>query len=91
MFFVGASSSAFQTLNNSIALKRASQEYLGRVVSLMFLAWGMNSLVSLPVGYIADLVGERNVFLGLGATLCVVVVLLALWERSLLRGPEDAA
>jgi hypothetical protein len=57
----------------------------------MFLAWGMNSLVSLPVGYIADLVGERNVFLGLGATLCVVVVLLALWERSLLRGPEDAA
>ncbi|MPZ50881.1 MAG: MFS transporter [Dehalococcoidia bacterium] len=91
MIFVGANSSAFQTLNNSIALKRSTQEFLGRVTSLMFLAWGLNSLAGLPVGFLADVAGERTVFIGLGASLCAVVVALASWERRILATyPTDA-
>jgi MFS family permease len=82
--FVGACSSAFQTLNNAIALKRSAQEYMGRVTSLMFLAWGLNSLVGLPVGSLADLFGERTVLASLGIALFLVVILLAIWERAML-------
>jgi len=85
MVCVGASSSAFQTLNNAIALKRSSQEFLGRVTGLMFLAWGLMSLCSLPVGFLADLVGERTMFAALGIVLCAVVLVLAVWEKRLLR------
>jgi MFS family permease len=90
MIFVGASSSAFQTLNNAIALKRSSQEYLGRVTGLMFLAWGLMSLTGLPVGFLADLAGERAMFAALGIALCCAVLALALWERRLLRDGQPA-
>jgi MFS family permease len=81
MAFVGAAASAFQTLNNVVALRYTQQEYFGRVVGLMFLAWGLNSLFTLPIGFLGDLLGERVVLSGTGATLCVVALVLALWGR----------
>jgi MFS family permease len=83
MFLVGGASSAFQTLNNAVALRRTTRQFYGRVVSLMFLAWGMMSLMSLPIGILGDLAGERTVLSGLGVTLCVVVALLTLWEKRI--------
>jgi MFS family permease len=83
MVLVGGTSSGFQTLNNAVALRRTNQVFIGRVVSLMFLAWGIMSLMSLPIGVLADVTGERAVMMGLGVVLCVVVVLLALWGRRI--------
>jgi MFS family permease len=87
MIVVGAGGSAFQTLNNSIALKEAHADYFGRVMSLMMLAWSFNGLISLPIGYLADVAGERAVLVAMGAGVCVIVVLLALWRTRL---PEPA-
>jgi predicted MFS family arabinose efflux permease len=91
MILVGGCSSAFQTLNNAVALRRTTQSYLGRVVSLMFLAWGMMSLASLPIGFLGDLAGERAVLAGLGVALCVIVLLLALWERRIMAADRAEA
>jgi len=81
MGFVGAASSAFQTLNNVVALRFTQPAFFGRVVGLMFLAWGLNSLATLPVGYLADVLGERTMLSALGAALCVVSVALGVWGR----------
>ena len=86
MIFVAGGISAFQTLNNVIALRRTDPVLYGRVISLVFIAWGMINLISLPVGYLADVFGERVVLAGAGVTLCSIVLLFALWERRL--GPE---
>ncbi len=89
MVLVGAGGSAFQTLNNSIALKEAHPAYFGRVMSLMMMAWSFNGLIGLPVGILADSLGERAVLVGMGAGVCLVVALLALWRARLpAPGPE---
>ncbi len=85
MMFVGAGGSAFQTLNNSIAMKESDPEYFGRVMSLMMLAWSFNGLIGLPLGMLADAAGERTVLISMGAGVCLVVALLAIWR---MRMPE---
>jgi MFS family permease len=83
MVLVGVGVSAFQTLNNSIALRQADPRYYGRVMGLMQIAWGLINLLSLPTGFIADAIGERAVLSGAGLILGVVVLGLALWDRRL--------
>lgn len=88
MMLVGACGSAFQTLNNALALKLASPLYFGRVMSLMMLAWSLNSLIGLPVGFLADAIGERAILVIMGAAVCVSVVLLALWQMKFPLKPQ---
>ena len=83
MAFATGGTSAFQTLNNSIALRLTEQEYHGRVMGLVFAAWGLINLSSLPIGYIADLVGEREVLGGCGGLLCLAALLLPFWRSRL--------
>jgi MFS family permease len=80
MVLVGAGSSAFQTLNNSIALKEASPEYYGRVMALMMMAWSFNGLIGLPIGIAADISSERAVLVAMGISVCIAVALLSLWR-----------
>lgn len=86
MAFVGAGTSAFQTLNNAYAMRLTEPAFYGRVIGLMFLAWGLINVVSLPIGALADALGERTVLCGLGIALCLAVALLALWGRQVERG-----
>jgi predicted MFS family arabinose efflux permease len=85
MAFMGAGISAFQTLNNSVALRHADPAYYGRVMGLMQIAWGLINLLSLPTGFIADAIGERSVLTGAGAILLVLLLLMSAWERRLDR------
>ncbi|MGE0058986.1 MAG: MFS transporter [Dehalococcoidia bacterium] len=83
MALVGGGSSAFQTLNNVVALQYAKQEFFGRVMGFMFMAWGFTNLAGLPVGFLADAYGERTVIAGMGVLLCIATVFFALWGRTL--------
>jgi predicted MFS family arabinose efflux permease len=83
MVFVGGGISAFQTLNNSVALRLTDPQYYGRVMGLMQVAWGLINLTSLPVGALADALGERAVLSGAGVMLGVALVVLTLWENRL--------
>ena len=74
---------AFQTLNNAVALKETEPAYYGRVMGLMQLAWGLINLMSLPVGILADVLGERVVLSGAGVSLVAVLAGLWLWERRI--------
>ena len=85
MVLFGATSTAFQTLNNVVVMRHTEHDYIGRVIGLVFLGWGINALVGLPIGFLADAIGERNVLLSAGAILVGVSVVLAQWGRSIER------
>jgi predicted MFS family arabinose efflux permease len=90
MVLVGAGGSAFQTLNNSLALKEADANYFGRVMSLMMMAWSFNGLIALPIGILADAAGERAVLVAMGTGVCVICAVLTIWSLRLphRREPE---
>ena len=91
MVFVGAGIAAFQTLNNSFALRLSEPAFYGRVAGLLQIAWGMINLLSLPTGFIADATSERAVLVGAGVSLAIVVLLLYLWERVVYQQEAPAA
>jgi predicted MFS family arabinose efflux permease len=90
MVGIGGGSSAFQTLNNVSALRHAHRDFYGRVMGFMFIAWGLTNLAGLPVGALADAVGERSVLVGLGALLCVATAGFVLWARTAPEEPRPA-
>src|SRR5439155_23785432 len=85
MVLCGATRTALQTLTNIVALRHTEHDYIGRVIGLGFLGWGANALVGLPIGILADAIGERNVLLCAGSMLIGVSVMLGLWGRSIDR------
>ncbi len=85
MVFVGGGIAAFQTLNNAVALRQTEPAYYGRIMGLMQVAWGLINLTSLPVGTLADLLGERTVLSGAGVILVFVLIGLSAWERRIQR------
>ena len=89
MAFMGAGISAFQTLNNAVALRQTDPAFYGRVMGLMQIAWGLINLFSLPTGFVADAVGERTVLSGAGGILLFVLLLLMLWERRIVAKRES--
>jgi hypothetical protein len=52
--------------------------YMGRVMSLSLLAFAGFGLTALPLGILADILGERSVLFGMG----IGVFCLALWMAS---------
>ena len=86
MFVVGMGFGGFQTLNAAVIVRATEPAYLGRVFSLSMLAFAGVSLMSLPVGILADAIGERPTL----ATLSGVVVAIALAVGFQLRRIEEA-
>jgi MFS family permease len=74
MLLVGAGSSSFQLLNNSLIMQESDPEFHGRVMSLVMLAWGFNGLVAFPYGFLADRVGERETLFLMGMLVFAVTV-----------------
>lgn len=72
MVVVGASSAAFQALNNSLILSNTPVEYHGRIQSLLMLSFSGYGLAALPIGIIADAVGLRETMGALGALVALV-------------------
>jgi MFS family permease len=75
IFVLGAASSGFQVSNNTLITTLAEADYQGRVQALMMLGFSLSSMVSLPIGYLADRVGLRETLAAMGA-LCAATMLL---------------
>ena len=73
MAVVGATSSVFQALNNSLLLTSTPIEYHGRVQSLLMLSFSGFAIAALPIGVLADAVGIRATLVGLGILVLVVM------------------
>ncbi len=85
MFFIGAGSGGFQALSAAAIVREADPAYIGRVMSLTMLAFGFFGLMALPVGLMADAVGERAALLAIGAGVCVLIAALHISLERLKR------
>lgn len=74
MVAVGATSAAFQALNNSLVLSIAPVEYHGRVQSLLMLGFSGFGFAALPLGILADAVGLRPTMTGMGVAVTLIAV-----------------
>jgi MFS family permease len=88
MLLVGMGFSGLQTLNAAVIVRATEAAYFGRVFSLSMLAFAGVSLVSLPVGLLADAVGERTTLLLLAGGVLAIALITA---PRLLRREEVSA
>lgn len=84
MVVIGATSAAFQALNNSLILSIAPVEYHGRVQSILMLGFSGFGLAALPLGILADAVGLKPALtgMGVGVTLIAVISMATQHRRS---------
>ena len=87
MFGVGAGSGGFQSLNGAVIARQTEAAYIGRVMSLVILAFAGFGLMALPNGVLADWIGERQTLLVMGAA---VLSLCALLGSALARERPEA-
>ena len=73
-FLLGASSGGFQTLNSAVLIRATAPEYMGRVMALSMLAFAGFGLVGLPIGMLADSIGERGALTVMAGTVSTIVV-----------------
>ncbi len=73
ILLVGAFASAFQSLNNALAMTLSEPRYYGRVQALLGIGWSLFGIVSLPLGVVADAIGIRSTLglMGLSAVITV--------------------
>lgn len=84
MFVVGAMSGGFHALNGAVIARETDVVYMGRVMSLSMLAFAGFGLSALPIGVLADQIGEPYALFGMGTIVFVLGVGMTLieWRRS---------
>lgn len=90
MVLVGAASGGFHALNGAVVARETEPAYMGRVMSLTFLAFAAFSLSALPLGLLADRFGEQRVLLGMGLSVVTVAGWLSLQVARTRSGREVA-
>ncbi len=81
VLLIGVTNGGFHALNGAVIARVTEPLYMGRVMSLTFIAFAGFSLTAAPLGAAADLFGVRVVLLGMG----IGVVLIALVMGVLVR------
>lgn len=84
---VGAGLLVFQTANQALLMALSDVTFHGRIQGLVMLSLGGFGLVALPLGALADLIGLRPTFAGMGVGVLLVVAVFAVrsrrqWDQS---------
>jgi MFS family permease len=83
----GGMSLTFQTTLQTLLLSLSGFEYHGRMQSLVMLGFSGFGIAALPLGILADHIGLRITFVGMGLTAAAVMVLFVL-RRSKIQARE---
>jgi MFS family permease len=91
---IGAGTTGYQSLSNTIALNMTDDSHQGRVQSLMMLSFAGFGIAAAPLGFVAEAIGLRQTIGLMGAVTLATVVGYALLERRVQvlieRGNKDA-
>ncbi|MDA0301115.1 MAG: MFS transporter, partial [Chloroflexi bacterium] len=90
---IGAASTSYMTLNQTMLMTDAAPQFRGRVMSMSMLTFSAMPLMALPLGVLADVVGGGGAFLAQGAIVIAVILTLGLVNRSytFARGTTERA
>ncbi len=75
---LGLGATSYMTLNQTMLMAEADQQYHGRVMSIFMQTFSAMPLMALPLGFLADSIGAANLFVIQGAVVGVALTLLAL-------------
>ena len=91
--FIGAATTIFQSLSNTLALGLTDDNHQGRVQSLMQLSFAGFGMAALPLGLLAELIGLRPTIMIMGAiaTSAIVAYLVLEGGWKALKPPVDDA
>ncbi|MEM8922334.1 MAG: MFS transporter [Actinomycetota bacterium] len=78
--FVGAATTTFQSLSNTLALAMADDAHQGRVQSLMQLSFAGFGIAALPLGVVAEWIGLQPTIVIMGAVAAVTTVIYLILE-----------
>ncbi len=81
VLFIGAGTTGYQSLSNSIALNMTGNTHQGRVQSLMMLSFAGFGIAAAPLGLLAEAIGLRSAIVVMGAVTLVTVAGYAVLER----------
>jgi MFS family permease len=74
MLAIGAGSGGFQSLNGAVIVRETEPAFFGRVSSLTTLAFAGFGLMGLPIGLVADAIGERGALASMAAVVCALAL-----------------
>ncbi|MGB5759921.1 MAG: MFS transporter [Acidimicrobiales bacterium] len=77
---VGAATTVFQSLSNTLALGLSDEGHQGRVQSLMQLSFAGFGMAAAPLGFLAEVIGLRQVITIMGGVAIASVLLYVLFE-----------
>jgi predicted MFS family arabinose efflux permease len=80
--FIGAGTTGYQSLSNSLALNMTEDTHQGRVQSLMMLSFAGFGIAAAPLGLLAEAIGLRSAIVLMGAVTLAAICGYALVERS---------
>ena len=88
MLIFGPAISGFMLTNNALIMGNTDPAFYGRVMALTMIAFGAQGAMALPIGILADTIGERQTLLLEGVVLlAVTIVATVIYTRSI-RGHE---
>ncbi len=85
---IGGAQLAFQTLNQSLLLGMSDMAFHGRIQGLVMMSFGAFGIAALPLGILADAIGLRPTFAGMGVGVLLSVGLFALLGRRRMARTE---
>ena len=91
MLIFGPAISGFMLTNNALIMGNTDPQFYGRVMALTMIAFGAQGVMALPIGVIADAIGERETLLLEGGILLTVTVLASAYYLGSLRGRPTPA
>jgi MFS family permease len=74
LLFVGAGSSIYLALNNTMLMSHTPDELIGRVMSIFMMTWGLTPLGTLPAGALAEAFGAPLTVMIGGGVFCVFLL-----------------
>jgi MFS family permease len=80
--FIGAGTTGYQSLSNSIALNMTSDTHQGRVQSLMMLSFAGFGIAAAPLGLLAEVIGLRSAIVAMGAITLATAIGYGVLERD---------
>ena len=82
LVMIGFAFSTFNATNNTILQLLVDDTYRGRVLSTLFLGFGLTSLGSFVIGWIAEFLGAPVAYIIIGASLLFLSIFLVYFTRE---------
>ncbi len=86
---IGAATTTYQSLSNTLALQMADDAYQGRVQSIMQLSFAAFGMMALPLGVLAEAITLRWTIAVMGAV--AVAASAVYWSLEMVAGADDDA